>query len=263
MSSLSDSIRLKMLLLLLFISTVALSPILAHGQGAATDPVGGEMNQTDDELLWENEDEFQYIEVADPIEPVNRAFFWVNDKFYFYLLKPVARVYRVVPEPARSSVSRAFVNLSTPVRFVNATLQLKFKVASKELGRFLVNSTFGLLGLFDAAQQFGWEKQEEDFGQTLGHYGVGQGFYLVLPIFGPSSLRDGVGLFADRLVEPITSPYYLKLKDWEAVGLQSYDLVNKVSLDKDTYEGIKRDYLDPYLFVRDAYLQHRAAKVEE
>jgi phospholipid-binding lipoprotein MlaA len=189
--------------------------------------------------------------------------FWFNDKLYFYLLKPVARAYRVVPEPARESVSRAFSNLGTPVRFVNATLQLKFREAGTELGRFVLNSTIGIFGLFDPAQTMGLKKHEEDFGQTLGHYGAGPGFYLVIPILGPSNLRDGVGRVADILVDPITSPYYLELKQLEEIGLRSYDQVNNLSLDKDTYEGIKRDALDPYLFVRNAYMQHRAAKVEE
>ena len=265
MSPLSSpiSLRIFIVLLLLLIAVAASAPVLAQDQETPTEAIDGGADQDDGELLWDDEDEFQDIEISDPIEPVNRVFFWVNDKLYFYLLKPVARGYRVVPEPVRNSVSRAFSNLATPVRFVNATLQFKFKVAGKELGRFLVNSTFGLLGLFDPAKQFGWHKQEEDFGQTLGYYGVGQGVYLVLPIFGPSSLRDGVGLFADSLVEPIPSPYYMKLKFREVAGLKTYEQVNKVSLGKDTYEGIKRDALDPYLFVRNAYLQHRAAKVEE
>ena len=102
-------------------------------------------------------------EIADPIEPFNRAMFWFNDKLYFYALKPAARVYRVVPEPARTSVSNFFSNVATPVRFVNSLLQLKVKDAGTELGRFVVNSTVGILGLFDPARDI-WKKKEEDFG---------------------------------------------------------------------------------------------------
>lgn len=244
-------------LLILLLLGVSVLPVCAQEGAALTGPAV----DSDDEFLWDDEEEEPTV--SDPLEPFNRGMFWFNDKLYFYLLKPVARVYRVVPEPARNSVSRAFSNLGTPVRFLNATLQFKFKEAGTELGRFVVNSTVGVLGLFDPARKMGLKKQEEDFGQTMGHYGAGHGFYLVLPVFGPSSLRDGFGRVADTFADPISSPYYLKLKQVEQVGLKAYDQVNGLSLDKETYEGIKRDALDPYLFVRNAYLQHRAAKVEE
>ncbi len=247
--------------ILLTICLLGLAPsvILAQDQLTAP-PSQSDQSSLEDDYLWDDEEE---LIIFDPIEPFNRAMFWFNDKLYFYLLKPVARVYRIVPEPARESVSKAFSNLGTPVRFVNATLQLKLKEAGTELGRFVINSTIGILGLFDPARGMGLKKHEEDFGQTLGHYGAGPGFYLVIPVFGPSNLRDGVGRIADSLVDPITSPYYLELKQLEEIGLKTYDQVNDLSIDKDTYEGIKRDALDPYLFVRSAYMQHRAAKVEE
>lgn len=243
--------------LLLFLSVAA-----SHAQ-EQQDPAVSAADQPlpiDDAYLWDDQED---LVVSDPIEPFNRGMFWFNDKLYFYLLKPVARVYRVVPGPARESVSRAFSNLGTPVRFVNATLQLKLKTAGTELGRFVINSTLGILGLFDPARSMGLKKHDEDFGQTMGHYGAGTGFYLVLPVFGPSNLRDGLGQVVDSLVDPVSSPYYVKLKQEEEIGLKVYDQINALSLDKDTYEGIKRDALDPYLFVRNAYMQHRAAKVKE
>jgi len=204
------------------------------------------------------------LEIADPVEPFNRAMYWFNDKLYFYLLKPVARGYRVVPEPARVSVSNFFSNLATPVRLVNDLLQFKLRRAGTELARFGVNSTLGLLGLFDPAKS--WlklEKHEEDFGQTLGRYGIGNGFYLVLPVFGPSTLRDGIGRVGDYFVHPISSPYYCELRNWEQYSLNGLEQVNRLSLDRDTYEAIKRESLDPYLFMRNSYLQYRQAKVEE
>ena len=127
----------------------------------------------------------------------------------------------------------------------------------------MINSTLGFFGLFDPAQTMGLQKHDEDFGQTLGHYGTGTGFYLVLPVLGPSNLRDGVGQFVDGLADPITSPYYVEIKQLEEIGLKTYDRINWLSLDEDTYESIKRDALDPYLFVRDAHLQRRAAQVRE
>jgi phospholipid-binding lipoprotein MlaA len=208
------------------------------------------------------EDEFD-LQVSDPIEPVNRAIFWFNDKIYFYLLKPVARGYRIVPKPARNSVANFFSNLTTPVRFANSLLQLKARKAGTELARFVVNSTIGVLGLFDPGKDWlGLKKTDEDFGQTLGFYGAGEGFYLVLPVLGPSSLRDGIGRVGDYFADPISSPYYFILNDWEKYALEGLNTVNALSLDKDTYEGIKRDALDPYLFLRNSYSQYRQSKIK-
>ncbi|MBW2476390.1 MAG: VacJ family lipoprotein [Deltaproteobacteria bacterium] len=211
---------------------------------------------------WE-EDEEELI-VWDPIEPINRGIFWVNDKLYFYLLKPVARGYRwAVPEPGREAVDNVFNNLNAPVRILNSFLQGKVQNGLDELTKFCANSIFGIAGIFNLHSETEPQPSKEDFGQTLGDYGIGPGFYLVLPVFGPSNLRDGVGLFADRLVEPIPSPYYFKMHDYEVWALGAYQQVNWLSLDKDTYESIKRDALDPYLFVRNAYMQKRAAEIDK
>jgi len=206
----------------------------------------------------------QELEVWDPLAPFNRGMFWFNDKLYFYALKPVARGYRAVtPEPVRESVGNFFHNLAAPVRIVNSLLQFKVTNALDELTMFCANSTLGVGGLFDLQSNSPRHPTPEDFGQTLGHYGAPPGFYLVLPVFGPSSGRDLVGLVADTLTAPITSPYYVKLETVEAAGLQTYDTVNGLALDKDSYEAIKRDSLDPYLFVRNAYMQQRQARVEK
>lgn len=211
--------------------------------------------------LDENEDE---LVVWDPIEPFNRGVFWFNDKLYVHALKPVARGYRaVLPEPVRKSVGNFFHNLATPVRFVNALLQLKGRKASDELFKCIFNSTFGLAGLFDVGGGFPENVDGEDFGQTLGHYGTSPGFYLVLPILGPSNARDTVGKVADSLTHPVPSPYYLQMKPLEVAGVESYETVNGLSLDKDTYESIKKEALDPYLFMRNAYMQSRAARINK
>jgi phospholipid-binding lipoprotein MlaA len=200
-------------------------------------------------------DEEANVQIADPIEPFNRASFWFNDKLYFYLLKPVAKVYRVVPEQGRTSVSNFFSNIAAPIRFANCLLQFKLKDAGKELGRFALNTTVGMAGLLDPAKSLGLKKKKEDFGQTLGHYGAGQGFYLVIPFLGPSSLRDGTGLVVDSFLDPMR--YTLEFP--ERIGAKAYETVNTISLDKDTYESIKKDSLDPYLFIRNAYSQRREA----
>jgi len=197
--------------------------------------------------------------ISDPLEPLNRSIFWLNDKFYFYLVKPIARGFRIVPRPIRQSIDNFFANLRSPVRAANALLQFKIKDTGTELGRFVVNTTIGWGGLFDPAEySLGWKEKSEDFGQTLGHYGVGTGWYLVVPVFGPSSVRDGFGSYADMFLDPW---YYAKIREREYYSSKALGLVNSLSLDPDVYEGIKRDALDPYLFIRAAYAQHRLANV--
>ena len=199
--------------------------------------------------------------VADPLEPFNRAMFHFNDKLYFWVLKPVAQGYQdVVPEGARISVRNFFSNVVFPIRFVNCLLQGNFNGAAIELSRFTVNALLGLGGLFDPAssQEMKLIKQDADFGQTLGVYGLGQGIFLTWPILGPSTPRDTVGLAGDWVVNPITylSPWYVPY------ALKSYDRVNEVSLRIGDYEALKEAAIDPYLALRDAYLQYRQKKVE-
>lgn len=226
--------------------------------------------QADDQFDRDFEDDFDQefadqgetdgILIADPLEGFNRGMFYLNDKLYMNLMKPVVRGYRsVVPRPARTSVNNFFTNLATPIRIGNALLQFQFKAVGSELYRLIVNSTVGIGGLFDpAAALVGLRKTEEDFGQTLGVYGFGHGFYLVLPIMGPSSLRDTIGHFGDAALDPFT---YAGLGFWEYLGVKSFRVTNSISLDPDTYEGIVRDALDPYLFIRAAYVQRRMALV--
>jgi phospholipid-binding lipoprotein MlaA len=199
------------------------------------------------------------VRVADPIEPVNRAFFVFNDRFYFWLLKPVARGYAfVVPEFARVGIRNALTNVAMPVRLVNSILQGKLKGAGRELARFTINSTIGMGGLFDTAKD-DWEipASDEDTGQTLGTYGLGHGAYLVVPLLGPSSLRDVVGLGGDGLLNPLNY-----LVDFEtAVAIRAGKAVNDTSLRIGEYEDIKAAAIDPYLAVRDGYIQYREGQV--
>jgi len=203
------------------------------------------------------------VEVSDPLEAVNRLTFRFNDKFYFYLIKPVARVYRSVPKKGRVSIANFFSNLSTPIRFVNCLLQLKFRDAGNELTRFVVNTTVGGAGFFDPAGEYaGLRRKDEDFGQTLGRYGAGSGFYVVIPFLGPSNLRDGIGLMADWALNPV---YLLDIHNRAKIslGVYGYYSINALSLDRDTYENIKKSALDPYLFVRDAYEQRRKGLIKK
>jgi phospholipid-binding lipoprotein MlaA len=206
-------------------------------------------------------DEEEEIAVRDPIEPFNRGMFWFNDKPYFYLFKPIARGLRILPEGSRESVDNFFSNLTTPIRFTNALLQLKFRAAGTEAGRFVINTILGIGGIFDYARRyFDLYKTNEDFRQTLGHYGVGPGPYLVLPLLGPSHPRDGLGLVPDAYIDPINW-WLADSQFWPVVGIHAGVRVNKLALDKDTYEAITEEQFDPYIFVWDAYMQRRSKLV--
>jgi len=199
--------------------------------------------------------------LADPLEPLNRALFVFNDKAYYWVMKPVAQGYAaIVPETARVSVRNFFRNITMPVRFVNNLLQGKIRNSGVELLRFLINTTTGIGGLFDPAKN-DWhiEPREEDLGQTLGKYGLGHGFYLVLPLLGPSSLRDTAGLAGDFFLDPVN---YID-DDRIAIGAHVLNAENEVSLRIGVYEDLTKSAIDPYVAVRDAYSQHRAEKVQE
>ncbi len=212
-------------------------------------------------------DEFEQaaaVEVFDPLSGYNRLMTQVNDRIYFWVLKPVARGYgMVICEPARRAIDRLYTNLSFPIRLVNNLLQLKFKRAGIESARFGVNTTVGVLGLFDPAKsRLNLEACPEDFGQTLGHYGVGSGFPIVLPVLGPSNVRDFCGIFPDLMMHPVM---YFRGHDIDryswAVGV--HDRINWVSLHIGEYETLRRDAVDLYIFLRDAYEQNRNKQIEE
>ncbi|NCO68606.1 MAG: VacJ family lipoprotein [Nitrospirae bacterium CG_4_10_14_0_8_um_filter_41_23] len=204
-------------------------------------------------------------EIADPLVPFNRVMFHVNDKLYFWVLKPVTQVYsHIIPEDFRIVFSNAYDNLKAPVRMLNNLLQLRLKAAGNELIRFLFNSTAGIGGLGDVARDaLGIKKQEADFGQTLGHYGVGHGFYIVLPVLGPSSLRDTVGFAGDRLMYPLTYVSKDVLPVEATVGIAAHEKVNDTSFRIGDYESFKESAVEPYVSMRDAFVQHRKKKVEQ
>lgn len=197
--------------------------------------------------------------VSDPLESFNRAMFALNDRLYRGVLKPVAVAYRGVPRGVRQSIANFFDNLGRPISALNALLQLDFADTGTELGRFAVNSTFGILGLFDPASDIGLLEDDEDFGQTLGRWGVGPGFYLVIPLRGPSTLRDALGGAANTAMDP-----FINSLEWqEAVGVRVLDAETELSLDQDTYEALYDRALDPYIFFRSAYNQNRSGEIDQ
>ncbi|HVP80030.1 MAG TPA: VacJ family lipoprotein [Thermodesulfobacteriota bacterium] len=202
-------------------------------------------------------------EIPDPLGPMNRAFFKFNDKLYFWFFKPVATGYKaIVPEDGRIGIRNFFSNLATPVRLVNCLLQAKFKGAGNEGFRFLLNSTFGLLGFLDLAKRdFNVDKEDRDFGQTLGVWGMGPSFYLNWPLLGPSNLRDTFGFIGDLALDPRTYVFKAPL-NYLVAGAKPMEAINNISFRIGEYEDFKKAALDPYVAVRNAYSQHREQKIK-
>lgn len=205
----------------------------------------------------------------DPLSGYNRTMTEFNDWFYVNLLFPVARGYRwAVGKDVRLAIDRFFTNLGYPVRGVNCLLQLKGSHALEETGRFVVNSTVGVLGFFDPAKEWlGMSPHDEDFGQTLGSYGVGGGFHLVIPVLGPSNLRDALSMAVDWKLDPWVyvkeRPYNMVDNDLEGWGAKSYDYLNAGSFDIESYESLKKDAVDLYPFFKEVYNQSREKEIGE
>ena len=236
-------------------------PPLYLAQGPQEYPGEGEFDEFDEFDEFEDDFEAELISIADPLEPWNRAMFHFNDKLMTWVLKPVSTGYgAIVPQPMRRGVSNFFENLGFPIRFVNCLLQAKFQGAGTELARFAVNSTIGLAGFLDVAKKdLGIYEREEDFGQTLGVYGLGPGIYIFWPLLGPSSLTGTVGLVGDGLLDPLN--YLSKTK--YTIGAKAYSITNSFSLDLgEDYEDLKR-MVDPYIAWRELYYQSQQKKIKE
>ena len=234
-------LRMKQLLLA---GLILLSPIV-------------QAQDDDDFFIFDDEEETTSPEISDPLEGFNRAMFRMNDVLYRGLLKPVARGLRILPVPVRNGARNFFSNLGTPISAGSALLQGDLPNTASEAGRFVINSTLGILGIFDPATNMGLEQDDEDLGQTLARYGIGHGFYLVMPFAGSSSLRDFIGNIATNRLNPV----YEELDGGQLVALNIIRGEIALSLDQDTYEGFYESALDPYVFFRSAWLQNRAGKV--
>ena len=187
----------------------------------------------------------------DPWEGFNRAMFGFNDTLDFYLLKPVAKGYdKAMPDPLQDGVSNFFNNIGEIKTIFNGLLQFKFKQAGLDTTRFLVNTTVGVFGFIDIGSRIGLEQHDEDFGQTLGYWGVGSGPYLVLPLLGPNTLRDSIGLIPDDYISPYQTVDH-DLTRYSIRALQVVDLRAGLLEAESLIAG------DRYSFFRDAYLQRR------
>lgn len=232
--------------------------LLLSAAGCAARHTGPEAEPAS-ELPWD--DGQDQLSIADPIEPVNRFFFRVNDRLYFWIIKPVATGYeKICPEPAREGIRNFFSNLSTPGRLANCLLQAKFEGAGTELLRFGLNTTVGVAGFGDPA--LGWfdlEKRNEDFGQTLGVYGVGPGFYIDWPVGGPSNLRDSLASVVDSVFDPLN---YIPVVG-VGTGLRTIKGLNEASFHLGEYERLKASAIDAYSALRNAHYQRREHLIDE
>jgi len=196
---------------------------------------------------------------ADALESYNRAMFTFNDTVDKAVFKPVAKVYwRVLPEPVTDSVGNFFSNLNDVVVLANDLLQFKLHQAAMDSSRIVFNTTFGVAGLFDVASRMDLPKHREDFGQTLGVWGIGQGYYIVMPLLGPSTVRDAFGMVGDFTINPID---WATDSDGVQWGLWGLNLINRRASLLRLERALADEQIDPYTFQRSAYLQMRRSLI--
>ena len=227
---------------------------VAHNlYGAASDEV---KTEPDDFQTSEQEDE-----VYDPLEPINRAIFSFNNIADKIVLEPVAKGYKSLPSPIQSGVSNFLSNLRTPLVVINQLLQGQGKNAFESSSRFVVNSTLGIFGLIDVADKMGIEEKEEDFGQTLATWGIGDGFYIVLPLFGPSNLRDTSGMILTMMTDPINAYAVSEGQAWIVPMRTAVNAVDQRSKIIDEVNALRDNSVDYYAAVRSSYYQNRNAAI--
>lgn len=249
------------------------TPITNTSPSVDTQDSKQEADDNKQEFEEEFETEFGADETnnsSDLLSGYNRSMTTFNDKVIMYALNPVSEAYaKVIPQPLRIGLSNFIKNLNFPVRFANNLLQGKIQNVSDETERFIVNSTIGLAGIMDPAQTYMHiPAHEEDFGQTLGHYGVGPGFHIVLPFLGPSNLRDLTGITLDAYLSPLVNVrglenYKIPKNLGQSIGIVAVYMINRTSLHLGEYEDLKKDAIDLYPFLRDIYEQKRNSDIAE
>jgi len=229
------------------------------------------------ELNEEDTDNFdeEYIESTEkseynPFNGYNRVMTSFNDKLFINFVNPLSKgSATIVPEVLRLSISNFIYNIESPIRFTNNILQGKFKNSSDELERFIINTTVGIAGFFNPASTYMHiPTHNEDFGQTLGYYGIGAGYHVVLPFLGPSNIRDILGLVGDGFLSPLMYDDALKRlrlpKNYiESASIYSLKMINKNASNLGAYESLKKDAIDLYPFLKDIYEQKRTADIQE
>jgi len=204
----------------------------------------------------------EFQKINDPIEPANRNIFAVNKFLDTALIKPVATAYRdYTPDFFQRSIRNVLNNLRTPVIFFNDIMQGQFKRAGVTLGRFLINSTIGVAGIGDPATDFGLPFHNEDFGQTLAVWGMDEGPYVMLPIFGPSNPRDTVGLIVDILIDPLNWWASNTDREWIPIARSGVRAVDSRSRNIDALDDLEKSSLDFYAAIRSLYRQRRVDEI--
>jgi phospholipid-binding lipoprotein MlaA len=205
-----------------------------------------------------------YNEAHDPIEPANRAIYAFNNGLDAVILKPAAQAYRyVIPGPVRGGIHNILVNLGTPVQLGNDILEAKPRRAGDTTMRFLINTTVGVLGFFDVAKDWGYPDHDADFGMTLALWGLPEGPFLFLPVFGPSNPRDAVGLGVNAAMDPFTwvgQGTAVRALDWSRFAINGIDQRER---HLDDIDNVKKTALDPYATFRSLYRQHRQSIIDD
>jgi phospholipid-binding lipoprotein MlaA len=236
-------------------------PLLFLAVVMCSSPVFASEDEEYSELMGEYEEKIEESRVADPLYWYNYAIFKFNDKMYVWVVEPAADGYKfVVPEGIRSSVGNFFTNLMFPIRFVNNLLQGEFKDAGTEAGIFAINTTVGVLGILTPAQdEFDLQINDEDFGQTLGRYSIGNGLYIVWPFLGPSTLRDSIGMVGDSFLYPLN---YIESPE-AVMGAKILYSINSTSYRIGDYDNLKKAAIDPYTALKNGYIQQRQVKIKQ
>jgi len=256
-----STLRAGLVLAVAFFCLVASGPALAADPAPAPAPQPAADTAADD---YEDEyaDDENQVTVADPVEPFNRAMYSVNDVLILYVLEPAAKVQKaVVPWEFRTIIRNMFQNIRFPLRFVNSLLQAKWEKASDEFASFFLNTTVGFLGMADIAASYpGLQQSPEDMGQTFAVWGWDESAFLTLPFFGPSTVRDAVGKLPDVVLDPL---FWIVEGIPLAVGVRVGETVNATTFRIGDYEAIKKASIDPYIAIRNGFVQNRNKLIGE
>ena len=226
-----------------------------------------EESEGDEDSEEKEEFDDEVAEINDPLYGINYAFFQLNDILYVVIMKPAAQTYNFfIPVEFRTVISNFFYNLRFPIRFVNCLLQFKGTKAAKELSGFLLNSTVGLAGLGEVASHWDLKPSPEDLGQTLAFWGAGNGFYIMYPILGPSTLRDSARFIDSYFLDPVGWLQYDRFGGYSwrtTLAITAYDKFNELSLTYEDIDALKAAALDYYVAVRGGYVEHRNKLIAE
>jgi phospholipid-binding lipoprotein MlaA len=252
---------------ILLVSVFSFSEIaLALAESQSTSGLSRTNSQTDQSVPLEAETT-DGADINDPLEPFNRVMYALNSVLDGMIMKPLAIAWRLLlPDPVREGVDHVFTNLKSPITLVNHALQGEPSRAATTLGRFLINTTMGILGIFDVATELGLPGEETTFNETLAVWGVNTGPYLIIPLLGPSSLRHIVGMGADYFFQPYD--YYFdgdhhhgdSWVPWAIIGVEA---IHKRNLVLESVDDVVANSADPYATFRSAYFQYQAYRIQK